>query len=90
MDQNLSMGFLKFHLSWETGALFKKSSYKQNYLAFDLFSNLLVSFPQTFGFVIATEPEMFLRSHSGTGSACFTHICIPSAEIQLTARITGS
>lgn len=50
MDQNLSMGFLKFHLSWETGALFKKSSYKQNYLALDLVSNLLVSLPQTFVF----------------------------------------
>lgn len=50
VDQNLSMGFLKFHLSWETGALFKKSSYKQNYLALDLVSNLLVSLPQTFVF----------------------------------------
>lgn len=90
MDQNLSVGFLKSHLSWETGAFFVKSSCKQNYLALDLVFNLLVSFPQSFVFVIATEPEMFPRSHSGTGSACFTHICIPSAGIQLTARITGS
>lgn len=55
MDQNLSVGFLKSHLSWEIGAFFVKSSCKQNYLALDLVFNLLVSFPQSFVFVMCLK-----------------------------------